>query len=112
MSTSPEEHDDRDQVPLSVLAPRERWIRGLPELGRSAARLRASSAEDSAWSSLAMTGRWFLPLAAAGTVACWVLAARATAPGEAVEPSAASIAAGTASTADVARYVMSRGGAP
>jgi hypothetical protein len=113
MSTPQDERDDdRDAVSLSVLAPREDWVRGLPALGRSAARLRASSSEESAWSNLAATGRWLLPLATAGTVACWVLVARGTPPSEALEPSVASIAAGTASNADVARYLITRGGAP
>jgi hypothetical protein len=111
MSTPQDERDDdRDAVSLSVLAPREDWVRGLPALGRSAARLRASS-EESAWSNLAATGRWFLPLATAGTVACWVLVARGTPPRENLEPNMASIVAGTASKADVARYLITRGGA-
>lgn len=62
--------DEADRVAIEPLAPRAAWTAGLAAIGREAARRRE---EDGSFAAgLASTGRWFLPLAAAVALACWV----------------------------------------
>lgn len=69
---NPFEHE-LDRVALDPIAPRAEWVSGLGATGREAARRRE---EQGTWSAgLASAGRWFLPLAAATALACWIASA-------------------------------------
>lgn len=70
-------HNDRDgaRAPLSFagLGPSARWVARLPALGAEAARRQELRRRREA--AVTAVGRWFVPLAAGVTVACWLASA-------------------------------------
>jgi len=92
---------DQDPLDLAPLAPSERFVVGLPALGREAAR--RADARVGFGARLGATGRWFVPAAAAAVVLCWVAASRR--PPEAPAPRGSAIL-GAATDADTARALL------
>lgn len=70
MTLNRNDGDEPGRLELDSLAPRQRWVEGLPSLARAAARRRA---ERASWAQrLAAAGRWAIPLGLAVAIACWL----------------------------------------
>jgi hypothetical protein len=111
MSTR-DDKDDKDREPLSLapLAPGEAWVEKLPALGLRAARRREEKGDATLGAGLGAAARWFLPLAAAATVACWAIAAQLAPAGEPAARSVAMLGASTGSDAELIELLLSTGG--